>query len=460
MPHASQTQLRSASGPQAHPEAAGLLHDLRVELRPAGSLIPRGTNPRTHSPRQIRQIADSIEAFGFTNPVLIDAEGRVIAGHGRVLAARRLGIEKVPTIRLEHLSEAQIRAYVIADNKLAENAGWDRGLLALELQGLAELDFDLSLTGFETAEVDLLFEELAEGDPDEADRLPEIPGTPPVSRPGDLWRIGRHRLFCGDATREPDYDLLMEGRKAQMIFTDPPYNVPIGGHVSGLGRVHHREFPMASGEMSEAEFTGFLRGAFRNLAAHSAEGSIHFICMDWRHLGEILAAGREAYAELKNLIVWNKTNAGMGSFYRSRHELIFAFKKGSGPHINNFELGQHGRHRSNVWDYAGANTFRSERLEELALHPTVKPVALVADAILDCSRRGGIILDPFAGSGTILLAAERTGRAGCAMELDPRYVDASLRRLSDHTGLEAFLQGTGRRFSEVEAERAGGEEAR
>jgi ParB-like chromosome segregation protein Spo0J len=435
--------------------------DLRITERPVSSLTPRRNNPRTHSEKQIDQIAASIETFGFTNPVLVDASGTVIAGHGRVRAAKQLGLETVPTIQLEHLSEEQVRAYVIADNQLAECAGWDRDLLAIELQGLAELDldFELEVIGFETAEIDLLIGDAAGGDEsDPADTLAAIDlDLPVVSRPSDLWEIGAHRLLCADALDENAYARLLGARKAEMVFVDPPYNVPIDGHVSGLGRIRHAEFAMATGEMSESEFVSFLGKALGHHAAHSADGALHFVCMDWRHAGELLTASRPLYSECKNLCVWAKTNAGMGSLYRSQHELVFVFKVGSAPHVNNVALGRHGRNRSNVWRYAGVNSFGSERDEALAMHPTVKPVRLVADAILDCSRRGDRVLDGFAGSGTTLLAAERTGRIGRALEIEPRYVDAALRRLVQHAGLEAVHVETGRSFEEVAAAREGGE---
>ncbi len=324
---------------------------------------------------------------------------------------------------------------------------------------MTELDFsfDLTLTGFETAEIDLLFETLdpatvAAADP--ADAPPEPAPGPPVSRPGDLWWLGRHRLLCADATQEQAFARLMAGEQARMVFTDPPYNVPIAGHVCGVGRVQHREFAMAAGEMDEQAFTGFLTTVLGHLARHSQDGAIHFVFMDWRHTGELLAAGRAVYAELKNLIVWNKSNAGMGSFYRSKHELVFAFKAGTAPHVNTFELGQHGRYRSNVWDYPGVNSFRPERLEELRMHPTVKPVAMVADAIRDCSHRGDVVLDAFCGSGTTLVAAERAGRVGRALEIDPVYVDTAVRRWQALTGEAATLAETGLAFDAVAAERA------
>jgi DNA modification methylase len=320
----------------------------------------------------------------------------------------------VPTVRVDHLSPVQIRAYVIADNRLAEKAGWDPALLSLELQELSvQPNFDVTVTGFEMAEIDLVVGEASDHEPEEADVIPEIDRfTPAVSRPGDCWRIGDHFLLCGDALKPRSYQRLLQGKRAQMVFTDPPYNVRIAGNVSGLGKNQHREFAMASGEMTQREFTNFLRRALTNLAEFSADGSIHFICMDWRHIRELTDAAGDAYTDLKNICVWSKSNAGMGSLYRSAHELIFVYKNGSARHINNVELGRFGRSRTNVWQYAGMSSFGKDRDTSLAGHPTPKPLALVGDAILDCSKRGGIILDAFAGSGTTLPAAEKTGRHG------------------------------------------------
>ena len=426
----------------------------RALLLPVSVLVPRPGNPRTHSKKQIRQIAESIRTFGFTNPVLVDDENGIVAGHGRVEAAKLLKMEAVPAIRLAGLSEARIRAYVITDNRLAELAGWDEALLKIEFAYLAELDldFDLTVTGFDLGEIEMILDDA--GDPAApVDILPPPDTGPPVSRPGDLWILGNHRLLCGDARDPAAYERLMAGEAAQMVFTDPPYNVPIAGHVCGLGSVKHDEFAMASGEMTKPEFTAFLKSVLARLAASSADGSIHFVCMDWRHMGELLGAADGVYAELKNLCVWNKANGGMGSFYRSKHELVFVFKHGTAPHINTFELGQHGRYRSNVWDYAGISGFKAERAEELAMHPTVKPVALVADAIKDCSRKNGIVLDAFSGSGTTIIAAETTGRRGYALEIDPAYVDVAVRRWQLLTGEEAVLDGDGRTFGEIQAAR-------
>jgi len=421
-------------------------HAPTLKPRKVADLKPAQRNARTHSKEQVKQIAASIEQLGFTNPVLVDAKDRLIAGHGRVEAAKQLGIETVPTLCLDHLSEEQVRAYVIADNKLAENAGWDEELLALEFQYLdsLDLDFDLTITGFEMAEIDGFLVIDPEEKPDD---IPEASTDPAITQPGDLWLIGKHRLYCGDATKPEAYKALFEGSKpAQMVFTDPPYNVPISGHVCGLGAVQHREFEMAAGEMTKEQFEDFLRSVFKNLAANSIDGAIHYICMDWRHMTEVLGAGETAYDELKNLCVWAKTNGGMGSLYRSQHELVFVYKKGTKPHINNVKLGKHGRYRTNVWEYAGINSFGESRDEDLATHPTVKPVKLVEDAILDCSKRGGIILDAFAGSGTTLIAAHRAGRVGYGLELDPAYCDVIIKRLQAETGLKAELADSDETF--------------
>ncbi|MFC7543711.1 site-specific DNA-methyltransferase [Siccirubricoccus deserti] len=430
--------------------------ELGITYRPVAGLRPYDRNARTHSKKQVHQIAASIRQFGFTNPVLIDTSGCIIAGHGRVQAARQLGMDCVPTVLLEHLTEAELRAYRLADNRLAEKAGWDPEILKIELQGLAELelDFDLEITGFETAEIDLILEGPAASKQDPADAVPGAPdAAAAVTRAGDLWELGPHRLLCGDSRDAEAYRRLIGGDLARVVFSDPPYNVPVGGHVCGLGRVQHREFAMASGEMSRAEFVAFLTVAFRNAAAASVNGAIHFQCMDWRHAGEMLEAGGAAYTELKNLCVWAKDNGGMGSLYRSQHELVFVWKSGTAPHVNTVELGKHGRYRTNLWTYAGVNTLKRDRMAELAMHPTVKPVALISDAIKDVSRRGDIVLDPFGGSGSTLIAAERTGRRARLIEIDPAYCDVIVHRWATLTGGEAVLAGSGRCFAEVSAER-------
>jgi DNA modification methylase len=423
------------------------------------TLRPFARNARTHSKKQVRQIADSIRTFGFTNPVLIDREGTILAGHGRVQAATLIGIGEVPCVRLESMTPEQKRAYVLADNKLALNAGWDEEILGEELKGLlsADLGFSVEITGFTVAEIDNLIEGLLPeepGDPDD-DIVPDITDVPLRVKTGDVWQLGPHRLACGDALDPAVVSGLMGEEKAGMVFADPPYNVRIDGHVGGLGAIRHREFAMASGEMTRPEFTRFLRAAFERLVSASVDGSIHFICMDWRHMGEILDAGSAVYAELKNVIVWAKDNGGMGTFYRSRHELIFAFKNGTAPHVNSFELGQHGRYRTNVWEYRGINTLKAGRMDELALHPTVKPVQMVADAIKDVSQRGTIVLDLFGGSGTTLIAAHKTGRRGYLCELDPIYCDRIVARWENYAKDEAVQLACGLDLNLTGAARAG-----
>jgi DNA modification methylase len=431
---------------------------IQLVEREIAALRPYPRNARTHSRKQIKQIAASIERFGFTNPVLISDEGEIVAGHGRVEAAKLLGIKTVPTLALSHLSEAERRAYVLADNKLALTAGWDKEILAIELQGLVDLDFDVELTGFSLAEIDFVLDEAGEADPsgtDAAEDLVSEAAGQPVNRAGDLWILGRHLVLCGDTRNTADMDRLMDGQRADLVFTDPPYNVAIDGNVCGLGSVKHREFAFASGEMSKSQFTAFLTGTLANIGRVMRDGAIAFVCMDWRHMGEALAAGEQAFAELKNVVVWNKTNGGMGAFYRSKHELIFVFKQGTAEHTNSFGLGETGRYRTNVWDYAGISSIGSGRSEELAMHPTVKPVALIADAIRDCSRRGEIVLDGFGGSGSTLIAAEKTGRSARLIEYDPIYCDTIIRRWEKYTGKRAELEESGAVFEDVADQRIG-----
>ena len=421
---------------------------LTVTYRERTALKPHPQNPNTHNPKQVERIARSIREFGWTNPIIVDEEDRVIAGHGRLLAAAKLGIDTVPTICLAHLSAAQRRAYRILDNRLSEVGGtWDKRLLALEHEAIQLLDpeFDLTSTGFELDDIEIMFDsliEVSEDDPPEPDWT-----SPAVARPGDLWLLGEHRLYCGDARMKASFEALLGEEKAQMVIVDAPYNVRINGNCVAKGK--HREFIMASGEMSRTEFAGFLTKVFGHLITFSQNGSLHYLFMDWRHMPEMVLATSQ-YAEQKNLIVWDKISAGMGTCYRSQHELIWMMKNGTAPHINNFLLGQKCRHRTNVWSYPGLNGAAPGRKELLALHPTVKPLALISDAIKDCSTKGGLILDCFAGSGTVIIAAERTGRRAAAMELDAHYVDVAIRRWQTDTGQKAILAHDGRSFDELE----------
>lgn len=431
------------------------MFDPKIEMVSVDQLRPHANNARTHTKKQVSQIAESIRRFGFTNPVLVSDAGEIIAGHGRVRAAKQIGMSVVPTVRLSHLTAEERRAYVLADNKLALNAGWDADLLAGEIQALIDIDFDVELTGFSLAEIDLVLDEARERSTHEVGPEDEIPAAParPVSRAGDVWHLGRHRLVCGDARDPNALATLMAGEQADLLFTDPPYNVAIDGNVCGLGRVKHREFAFATGEMSSEEFTAFLRQTLGPAAKVCRDGAIAFVCMDWRHMGELLQAGKEAFTELKNLCVWNKTNGGMGTFYRSKHELIFVFKVGTEPHTNSFGLGETGRYRTNVWDYPGISSIGASRSEELAMHPTVKPVELVADAIRDCSRRGEVILDIFGGSGTTLIASEVTGRRARLIEFDPAYCDVIVARWERLTGQRAIHAASKQSFEDVLTER-------
>jgi len=425
---------------------------LAIAYAPIATLKAHPSNARTHSTKQIRQISESIRAYGFTNPILIDKSKTIIAGHGRVAAAKLLGIGDVPTIRLEHLSPDQIRAYIIADNKLALNAGWDESILKVELQHLLNLDneFDITLTGFEVPEIDIILQGELNEDPDDAQEL--LDAGEVVTRLGDMWQLGKHRITCGNALEASSFARLMGGARAHMVFVDPPYNVVIEGNVSGKGAIKHGDFAMASGEMDVAEFTQFLTVSFGHLVRHSISGSVHFVCMDWRHQREMLSAGDKTYDAFLNLCVWVKESGGQGSFYRSRHELIFVFRNGKEKSRNNIQLGKYGRYRTNVWEYSGVRGLSQQQGEEgnlLALHPTVKPVALIVDAILDCSARGNLILDSFLGSGSTLIAAEKTGRICYGIELNPVYVDTAVRRWQRYTGSNAISAKTGKSFDET-----------
>lgn len=409
---------------------------LSVIYRAVSELVPDARNARSHPRRQVEQIVESIRAFGFTNPILIDPEGSIIAGQGRLRAAKSMGMAEVPTITLRGLSDAQKRGLRIADNKIALNAGWDLELLKIELSDLSslDLDFDLSLTGFSSGEVDVILD--AGSDPDD-EAIPPIPRSP-RTKPGDIWVLGEHRIGCGDGREEAFLTAVIgKGQKIDAAFLDPPYNVRVNGHANARGR--HREFAMASGEMSDETFRTFLTDTLGACARVSRNGAVHFVCIDWRHMNDVFAVGADVYGDLLNLCVWNKSNAGMGSLYRSKHELVFVYRVGDAPHFNAVELGKHGRNRTNVWDYASVNSMAGNRREDLALHPTVKPVGLVADALKDVTKRGELVLDIFLGSGTSLIAAERIGRRFRGLDIDPGYVDVAVERWRAMTGRKPLL---------------------
>tara|TARA_R110000782_G_scaffold132359_5_gene224388 strand:+ start:43190 stop:44605 length:1416 start_codon:yes stop_codon:yes gene_type:complete len=434
----------------------------KIEHVKIDSLKAYRGHARKHPKKQLKALERGIATFGFTVPVLLGVDGEVVTGHARVLVAKQMGYTKVPAIRLTHLSSAQIRAFRLADNKLAELGEWDEEKLALELRDLIEIDFDIDLTGFEAAEVDLIIDsQFSPVGVTPADDVPVVTDEP-VSRPGDLWMLDAHRVLCGDARDPEAYATLLREELAQMVISDSPYNVRVQGNVCGSGTIKHGEFVMASGEMSDEEFQGFLEAFIRNLLQSTAPGSLHFLFMDWRHLRVLQEVCDREYGPQVNLCVWVKSNGGMGSLYRSRHELVVVYKNGTAPHINNVQLGRFGRNRTNVWEYEGVNSLSPERRADLALHPTVKPVAMIADAIRDASNRGDLVLDPFLGSGTAVIACEQTGRICAGMELDPKYVDVIVRRWeaftggeARHSGGEARHSGTGLTFKEMSDHRSG-----
>lgn len=446
------TRKRVQPLPTNNPDfSCNALHDdLRIAVRYERSdeLKPPKRILRKHNGRQIEMIMASIRGHGFNNPILVNSANEIVSGYGRWLAATALGMVEVPVIVLEHLTPEQLRLYAIADNRIAEQSEFDLGELKLELGELDGLELNLDLSGFSTSEIDDMLVAPDDEPPAGGDRAKAVA----ITRPGDLWQLGEHKLICASSLEADTFVTLLGSEKAAMVFADAPYNLPSSA-ISGMGKHHHADFAMAAGEMSKAEFTAFLATSFQHLVEYSEDGSIHFQCMDWRHMGEMLAAGEQEYTELKNLVIYTKQSAGMGTFYRSQHELIFVWKNGTAPHTNNFGLGETGRHRSNVWTYKGNSGFHRGRDEDLAAHPTVKSLNLVADATRDCSKRGAIILDPFGGSGTTLLAAERTRRRARLIELDPIYCDVTIRRWEKLTGIAAVLATTGQTFLKTAEER-------
>ena len=450
------TEHRMKAASESRRDAAtnvGLI-EIQIQYRDVADLALDSRNPRQHSQKQVNQIADSIREFGFVMPIVIDDRANVVIGHGRLLAARKLAMPRVPVVEIRHLSPAQLKALRIADNRLAENAHWDDRFLGenfLELKGL-EIDFDLSITGFSLPEIDLaiqrLDDELFVGPNEEVDAIVGVP----VCRPGDVWLLGDHRIHCGEATSEAAFECLMNGERARVVFIDPPYTSPVDGHRSGKEKVHGGELARSSNESGREEFESLLRSSCALLAKNSESGAIHFVCADWRHADQVLAAGRNVYSQLINIVVWVKSNAGMGSLYRSQHELIFVFKSGTGQHTNKNELNGCRRNRSNVWNYPNASS-KARKRNKLESPPTAKPVQLVIDALLDCSERGEVVLDSFLGSGTTLLAAERTGRICRGIELDPLGVDTAIRRWQNRTGRDAVRLADNKSFREIESEK-------
>jgi DNA modification methylase len=428
----------------------------RFELMPRSSLKPNPRNPRKHAREQIRAIAQSIATHGFNAPIGVNRDLEIVYGHGRWAASALLKLAVVPVVRLDHLTPEQAKAYLLADNALSDRSTWDDELLAVHLKELSGLDLNFDLeaaTGFAFPEIDLRIQSLENSDAaEEADEF-EFAAGPAVSKLGDLWRLGDHRLYCGNALEPSSYKDLFDKEKAEVTFADPPYNLPIDGHVGGKGKIKHREFAMASGELSEAEFTAFLTASLTRACSHTAEGALLYFFMDWRHTMEIQNAARAAACDLINLCVWVKSNGGLGSLYRSRHELVFVFKNGKGAHLNNVQLGRFGRNRTNVWSHPGVSNFvRQGTKRALEYHPTVKPILLVSDAVLDSTARNDIVLDPFLGSGTTLLSAQRTERRCYGIELDPLYVDTAIERWQRMTGDQA-TNTRGETFDQVKLQR-------
>ncbi|MDZ4777647.1 MAG: site-specific DNA-methyltransferase [Alphaproteobacteria bacterium] len=425
--------------------------DPHIDMIALSAIRPYKNNPRARPKRQIKLLAESIKANGFNSPIIVDEDGVIINGHGRYLAALELTLDCAPVVRIAHLSEAQKKAYRLADNKIASLSSWNPDLLFGEITAVIEADIDIGSTGFSVGEIDAVLEEHAEAyGPDVApeDDVPTVAARI-VTRPDQMWVLGDHRIICGDAREPPIVQRLMDGDKARMAFTDPPYNVKIDGFVTGSGAVKHEEFAMASGEMSPAEFTNFLEDGLTGVRNVCVDGAIIYVCMDWRHMDELSAAARRSKLSLMNLVVWKKTNGGMGTFYRSQHELIYIYKVGEAPHMNTFGLGEGGRYRTNVWEYRGANAFGPTRAADLAAHPTVKPARLVADAIKDVSKRGDVVLDVFGGLGTTLIAAQMTGRRARLVEIAPAYVDVTIRRWEAATGKSAVDMATGATFEDL-----------
>jgi len=436
--------------------------NLEVEEVPIERLKPFKKNPRDHSKAHVAEVAASIGAFGMNVPILADDAYELIAGHATLLACKSLGMATVPVIRLGHLSEAEKVAFRIAHNRLCEKGVWDPELLVANFEILydADLSFDFEATGFSTGEIDVMrmggkeavraaaeAARLAE----ETVALPD-PDARPVSRLGDRFQIGRHIIVNGNAKEQSSYKLALAGSKADLALCDAPYGCAIAGHASGLGRVKHDDFIEGS-NLSSSELQDLVGQASALQAAHSKGGAYNIQFTDWRAMLDMQLANRKVYPELKHICIWKKTNGGMGSLWRGAWEGILVYRVAGGKSRNNVMLGVHGRNRTDVFEYAGVNTFKPGRMDELQAHPTCKPVPLLADLILDVTPIGGIVLDVFMGSGSTILAAHETGRTGVGIELDPKYVDVAVRRIEKSVGEPAIHQ-SGKTFEELAVERA------
>lgn len=448
------------SGGAPSPDIQQLQHNLRVDIvyRPVAEIHAYGRSLRKRSKRWSSAMKASIQRFGLILPILIDQGGQIIGGEGVFEVAKECGFTEVPTVRIDHLSETDIQLLRLALNRIAEESSWDTLELTEEWRELLPLTIDLGyeVSGFATPEIDSLLHQPPAGAGRDADDDPVEVGMPgsEVSRLGDIWQLGDHLVLCGSSLEPENLQRVMGEDRARMVLTDAPYNVKIQGNVGGLGKHKHREFVQASGEMSEAHFTEFLTTSITALAAFCRNGALLYMFMDWRHVWEIMSGIRAADLTMINMAVWAKTSPALGAFYRSQHELCFIARKGDEKHKNNIDLGRWGRTRSNVWQYAGVNSFGPGRDEQLAMHSTCKNVSMLVDAIRDASDRGEIVLDGFLGSGSTLIAAERTGRICRGVELDPLYVDTILHRWKRVTDSEGVLQDTGETFSQVAERRA------
>jgi DNA modification methylase len=421
---------------------------LTISYRPLTELrSPLGHKTRYHSSAQLQKIGECLDAYGPVLPILVGADDRVIDGYALVLAARKLNLSEFPVVCISDVSAAKQRALRIALNKIQECASWNEPELKLEIAEILAQDSEITL-GLDVGELEVM---LDDGGLDQEDELPPDQGITPICKIGDQFICGEHVVRCDDARHQESFAKLLGADKAHMGFTDPPYNVPIKGHVTRSKTTRQHDFPMGKGEFSSAGHQNFLQTVLGHVVSCSEDGSIHFVCSDWRHAREQLAAGDIVFTELKNICVWNKSNAGMGSLYRSQHEFVFVYKLGTAPHVNNVALGRYGRNRTNVWNYVSQSALGGTSKSKLSLHPTVKPVAMVADAIRDCSNPGAIILDPFGGAGTTLIAAEKTGRRARLIELDPGYVDVTIQRWQRLTGKTAYHAESGRPYGSVSA---------
>lgn len=422
-----------------------------IEYRPIGLLTRSPRSARVHNRKKLKKLQKLIERFGQVVPILVDQHGEIVDGHAVHEVMTNLGYDEIAVLVVQNRNQDEIRALRLALNRLPQEAAWDNDKLRTEFRELVALGFDMELTGFDAVEIDMTFsvDEPAADSVEEEDVADLQPNGQTVVQVGDIWLLGRHRVACGDARDPSLMARLAEQRSVSAVFTDPPYNVQIDSFVSGLGKTRHREFAMASGEMAREEFIAFLCDFIATAKPNLAAGAILYICMDWRHLLELLVAVERQELEVKNICVWTKSNAGMGTFYRSQHEMVVVCKHGDAPHQNHFELGQHGRSRSNVWRYAGVNTFGKDRMELLASHPTVKPTTMIVDALKDVTRRGDVVLDSFLGSGSTLIAAEETGRICLGVEFDPAYVQVAIRRWQRRTGRDAVNALSGEVFNEI-----------